>query len=102
MGIIKGSRIDMDTKLDIVRYPTNRRPKIQVFQSTEDGKWYWHIKSSNGSILAQSDRGRKRESHAVESAFTMKGAVESAFVETPFVVKADSTAWDSRFRPLSD
>jgi len=57
---------------------SQRIPKILVFQGA-DGQWYWHLKSSNGKIVAAGE-GYKTSGGAKGGASALKRLASMATI----------------------
>lgn len=53
--------------------------KFEVFKSAEDGFWYFHLKSRNGKIIAQSE-GYTRKRNAVKGIAAVKKSANAKTV----------------------
>lgn len=53
--------------------------KIELFKSSD--QWYFHVKSSNGKIIAASE-GYKKKSSAVKTIYRLQNGLSKAVVKT--------------------
>jgi uncharacterized protein YegP (UPF0339 family) len=53
--------------------------KVVLFRSLHDGQWYFHLKSRNGKIIAQSE-GYKRRTGAEKALIAIRRDIKSALI----------------------
>lgn len=63
--------------------PKKRKGSIVVWKSKKDGKFYFHLESSNGKIVIQNTQGYERRVHLVHTLYAMV----AIFREGRFVIK---------------
>lgn len=49
---------------------------IEIFRSTEDDQWYWHVKARNGRVVAQSE-GYKSKQGAIKGVTALGKALDT-------------------------
>ncbi|HEY0391041.1 MAG TPA: YegP family protein [Solirubrobacterales bacterium] len=49
-----------------------------VWQSTRDGKWYWHLVAGNGETVDRSSEGYETRQHAIEGVDAASAASQDA------------------------
>jgi uncharacterized protein YegP (UPF0339 family) len=54
--------------------------KFIYWKSTEDGQWYWHLKATNGKIIAQGE-GYKRKGDLLQTIARIQKCSTAKIVE---------------------
>lgn len=62
---------------------TKRKGTIEIWKSPKDGKFYFHLKSSNGNVVLPAGQGYNRRNDLIK---TLQ-AVADIFMERRFVIK---------------